>query len=65
MHIQLRQNVFLFRNIKICESVQLFIEKKIQKTETKTNGADSRPTVTLPYLQVQMLVLSLLRCSGR
>jgi len=44
------------------EYVQLFIEK-IQKTETKTNGADSRPTVTLPYL-VQTLVLSLLRCSA-
>jgi len=46
------------------ESVQLFIEK-INKTETKTNGADSRPsnvTLTLPYL-VQTLVLSLLRYS--
>jgi len=49
MHIQLRQSGFLLRNIRFKGFVH-FIEIKIQKTETKTSGADSRPTVTLQYL---------------
>jgi len=46
MHIQLQQSVFLLRNMKIYGICQTFIEKnkKIKKTETKTNGADIRTT---------------------
>jgi len=48
---------FYWEILRFKESVQLFIEKKIKKTETKTSGADSNDTVALKTILRNKVVI--------